>query len=119
MAVYRCTSDFPREEQYGLTQQLRRACVSIPTNIAEGCGRGSDPELVRFLWIAQGSAAEVEYQLLLCKDLAFIDQPTHASLESKTREVQRMLTSLTQKLSHAPNRHTTVTSQRSRLKTGY
>jgi len=61
LAVYKATAAFPRKELYGLTSQIRRACASIPANIAEGCGRGGDPELARFLQIAMGSASELEY----------------------------------------------------------
>jgi len=68
LAIYRVTAGFPTEERYGLTSQLRRACVSIPTNIAEGCGRNSDAELARFAEIAMGSSSEVEYLLLLSRD---------------------------------------------------
>ena len=69
LQVYRISRDFPREELYGLTSQLRRAAVSIPSNIAEGCSRGSDADFGRFLIIALGSSSEVEYQLLLARDL--------------------------------------------------
>ena len=67
LAIYKGTVRFPRTELYGLTSQIRRACVSIPANIAEGCGRGGDPELGRFLQIAMGSASELEYHLLLAR----------------------------------------------------
>ena len=60
LGVYKATQDFPKEELYGLTSQIRRASTSIPTNIAEGCGRGTDPEFARFLQIAMGSASETE-----------------------------------------------------------
>jgi four helix bundle protein len=63
--VYRISRDFPREELFGLTSQIRRCAVSIPLNMAEGCGRGSDPDFARFLVIAMGSSSELEYQLLL------------------------------------------------------
>ncbi len=69
--VYRLTSGFPKEEIYGLTAQIRRSVVSIPSNIAEGAARNSDKEFVQFLYIALGSIAELETQLLLSKDLAF------------------------------------------------
>jgi four helix bundle protein len=92
--------------------------MSIPTNIAEGCGRGNDAELVRFLWIAQGSATELEYQILLCRDLRLIDESTYVNLDEKAREVQRMLNSLIQTLSKSPNRHSAPKRQAAtRLKT--
>ena len=69
LAIYQCTRNFPREEIYGLTSQMRRAAASIAANIAEGCGRRSDAELHRFLQIARGSARELEYHLLLARDL--------------------------------------------------
>jgi four helix bundle protein len=72
LEVYKKTAPFPREELYGLTSQLRRACASIPANIAEGFGRGGNVELARFLQIGMGSAYEVEYHALLAKDLGLI-----------------------------------------------
>ncbi|MBA4391722.1 MAG: four helix bundle protein [Syntrophus sp. (in: bacteria)] len=69
--IYRLTSGFPKEEVYGLTAQIRRSVVSIPSNIAEGAARNSDKEFVQFLYIALGSLAELETQLLLSKELAF------------------------------------------------
>jgi len=94
LALYEASRVFPREEIYGLTSQLRRAAVSIGANIAEGCGRRSDGELVRFLQIARGSASEVEHHLLLARDLKFLPVNTHQDLEKRLQEVQRMLTSL-------------------------
>ncbi|HEX2327604.1 MAG TPA: four helix bundle protein [Candidatus Angelobacter sp.] len=94
IAVYEVSRTFPKDELYGLTSQLRRAAVSIGANIAEGCGRRSDGELARFLQIARGSTAEVEYHLLLARDLKFMPASTYGNLLSKLTEVQRMLTSL-------------------------
>jgi four helix bundle protein len=94
LALYSASKSFPREEIYGLTSQLRRAAVSIGANIAEGCGRRSDGEFIRFLQIARGSASELEYHLLLARDLKFMVQREHQNLESKLSEVQRMLSSL-------------------------
>jgi four helix bundle protein len=76
LAVYRATAGFPREELYGLTGQIRRSCSSIPANLAEGCGRSGDSDFARFCSIAIGSASELEYHLLLAKDLHLID-PGH------------------------------------------
>ena len=98
LAVYQTTRAFPKEERYGLTSQLRRASGSIGANIAEGCGRRSDAEMRRFVQIARGSANEVEYHLLLAKDLNFLTADEHGDLEAKVLEIQRMLTSLVQSL---------------------
>lgn len=94
LAIYAATRAFPREEVYGLTSQLRRAAVSVSANIVEGCGRRSDGEFVRFLQIARGSSAEVEYHLLLSRDLKFMPESGFQNLQRKLAEVQRMLTSL-------------------------
>lgn len=98
LAVYRATIFFPQEELYGLTSQIRRACASIPANVAEGCGRGSDAEFARFLQIAMGSASELEYHLLLARDLNLLNSSDYNQLAREVTEVKRMLTSLIQKL---------------------
>jgi four helix bundle protein len=98
LAVYRATRDFPRDELYGLTSQLRRAATSIPAKIAEGCGRNTDADFARFLDIAMGSASEVEYLLLLAADLQLLDRSEHRTLDAGTTEVKRMLTSLLARL---------------------
>jgi four helix bundle protein len=98
LAVYKATATFPRAELYGLTGQTRRACVSIPANIAEGCGRSGDAELARFLQIAMGSASELEYHLLLARDLNFLNSSNYEHLANGVTEVKRMLTSFIQKL---------------------
>ena len=72
LAVHDATGTFPREETYGLTAQLRRCSASIPANIAEGCGRSGEAELARFMLIAMGSASELEYHLLLLRDLGYL-----------------------------------------------
>ena len=69
LAIYRTTAGFPNSEMYGLTSQIRRCSISIPSNIAEGCGRSTNGDLLRFLDIAMGSAKELEYQLLLSYEL--------------------------------------------------
>jgi four helix bundle protein len=96
--VYRATRQFPADELYGLTSQLRRSCASIGANIAEGCGRSGDAELARFLQIAMGSAGEVEYHLLLANDLGLLPQDKYAPLDATICEVKRMLTSFIRKL---------------------
>ncbi|HEY2361602.1 MAG TPA: four helix bundle protein [Candidatus Angelobacter sp.] len=102
LVIYEASRSFPREEMYGLTSQLRRAVVSIGANIAEGCGRRSNGELVRFLQIARGSASEVEHHLLLARDLKFLQAVTHQDIEKRLQEVQRMLTSLVSSIQETP-----------------
>ncbi len=97
-AVYKASAGFPSSELYGLTSQIRRAASSIPANIAEGCGRGSDRDFARFLQIAMGSASELEYHLILARDLGFLDAVQHDALEQATTEVKRMLTEFVKKL---------------------
>ena len=94
LLVYGLTKRFPDDERYGLTSQLRRSVASIPANLAEGCGRGSDQDFARFVQIAMGSAAEVEYHLLLTRDLKYISQDESASASASIEEVKRMLASL-------------------------
>ena len=98
LALYQITNSFPREETYGLASQIRRAASSIPSNIAEGCGREGDPELARFCIIARGSASELEYELLLARDLKLIQLKDYETLSEQTVEIKRMLTVLVQKL---------------------
>ena len=81
LGVYRATSSFPREELYGLSSQMRRAAVSIPANIAEGCGRRSGPDFARHLQIAAGSASELEYFCMLARDLRLLDADLAQHLE--------------------------------------
>ena len=98
LVVYRETRSFPRDELYGLTSQLRRGASSIPANIAEGCGRSRDRDFARFLDIAAGSGSELEYHLLLSRDLDLLEQPAHEGLHGQTTEVKRMLTGLIRRL---------------------
>jgi len=97
-AVYKVTAHFPRTETYGLVSQMRRAAVSIPTNIAEGCGREGEAELGRFFQIAAGSASELEYEVLLAGDLGFLEEGEYDQLSEGTIEVKRMLTAFSRKL---------------------
>src|SRR5918999_5942219 len=94
LEIYRSTGSFPDRERYGLVAQLRRAAISIVSNIAEGSGRQSDRELARFLRIARGSACEVECQLLLSRDLGFLQPDGWMALDSDCREVSKMLNGL-------------------------
>jgi four helix bundle protein len=94
LAIYKITKEFPKEELYGLTSQIRRASMSIPTNIAEGCGKYTDADFARFLQIAMGSASETEYQLLLSHDLGFLNTERYSVLNADITEVKRMLASL-------------------------
>ena len=98
LSVYRATDAFPKNEMYGLTSQIRRACVSIGSNIAEGAGRSSDRELARFLDIAGGSANEVEYQLLLARDLGYLNAESYSSLNAMTNEIKRMINAFTRRI---------------------
>jgi four helix bundle protein len=94
LKVYAVTAGFPRDEQFGLTSQIRRAAASIPTNIAQGSGRNGDVEMARFLRISLGSASELEYELLLARDLSFLPVETHADLAGDVDEIKRMLAAL-------------------------
>ncbi|MEM1044260.1 MAG: four helix bundle protein [Bacteroidota bacterium] len=98
LVIYRVTAHFPKEEQYGLTSQLRRAATSVPSNIAEGCGRDSDGDFARFLRIAQGSANEVEYQLFLASDLGYLDAVVYGDLARQIAEAKRMLNAFIQRV---------------------
>jgi four helix bundle protein len=98
LGIYAATRSFPHEERYGLTAQARRSSASIPTNVAEGCGRSGPRDLARFLDIASGSASELEYQLLLARDLHYLDGATCERLTIAVSEVKRMLASFLQTL---------------------
>lgn len=92
--IYRSTDGFPSHEGWGLTAQIRRAGISIPSNIAEGCGRGSDPDFARCLLIAMGSANELECQILLATEIGILATKEFAELEKRIHEVKRLLSSL-------------------------
>ena len=96
--IYKVTTSFPKSEMFGLNSQIRRASVSIPANIAEGCGRDGEADFARFLQIAFGSASELEYHILLARDLKFLDEKSYNNLSTHVTEVKRMLTSFIQKL---------------------
>ena len=98
LIVYRETAHWPRHEQYGLVSQTRRAAASVPSNIAEGCGRDSDAELARFISIAKGSAAELSYLLLLASELGYVSLSSYETIAKALVEVQRMLWSLERRL---------------------
>jgi len=92
--VYRVTARFPKAETYGITSQLRRAAVSVPSNIAEGMGRRSTAEFLRSLRIAYGSNCERETQLLLCRDFGYVTDEEYERLSERLAEIERMTTSL-------------------------
>jgi four helix bundle protein len=98
LACYAATKPFPREEIFGLVSQIRRAASSIPANIAEGCGRRGNAELHRFLQMAMGSASELEYHLLLAKDLGYLKTDDHQKMHTQVEEVKRMLAALIRKV---------------------
>jgi four helix bundle protein len=92
--IYQLTKRFPEDERFGLTSQMRRSAASIGANLAEGCGRGGDNEFARFVQIATGSASEVEYHILLAKDLGYLSRDDSLSLTASIQEIKRILTSL-------------------------
>ncbi|MDE0598486.1 MAG: four helix bundle protein [Dokdonia donghaensis] len=96
--IYTVSREFPQNESYSIVSQIRRASASIPTNIAEGCGRDSDAEFNRFLTIAMGSASETEYLLILSKDLQYINDEHFENLNSKVNIIKQKIYSLKQKL---------------------
>lgn len=97
--LYKVTKSFPKEEVYGLTSQLRRAALSIPSNIAEGSRRSTEKDFRSFLHIAYGSGAELEVQIMFAKDLNYISPDTCISLLNELEEIMKMLNALIQKLS--------------------
>lgn len=94
LEIYKVTKAFPKEEMFSLTSQMKRSSSSIPTNIAEGCGRSSDKDFCRFLYISYGSANELEYQIILSIDLQFIDSEDGENLLSQIEEIKKMLNGL-------------------------
>ncbi len=96
--IYAKTSNFPKEELYGITSQIRRSSISIPSNIAEGAGRKTKKEFSHFLDIARGSSFEVETQLLISKNLNYISEQSFEELTSELEEIQKMITGLQKSL---------------------
>ena len=96
--VYKTSKNFPREEVYGLTSQMRRSAISIPSNIAEGSGRSSDKELHRFLDISLGSSFELETQIIIARELEFLSREDFSDLTKKVQEEQKMITGLQKSL---------------------
>ena len=98
LAIYKATQSFPKSELYGITSQIQRAAVSVPTNIAEGCGKDSDAELGRYFKIAMGSSSELEYLLLLAHDLSYLADDQYNQIQINLVEVRKMLNAFIQKL---------------------
>jgi len=97
-SVYRETRNFPKEEIYGLTSQIRRSAVSIPSNIAEGFGRKSQQDFIRFLKISMGSLFELQTQLRIAKNLEYIGEVKFNAVFEDTREIERMLSAFIQSI---------------------
>jgi len=98
LKVYSITNKFPKDELFGIISQMRRSSSSIPTNIAEGCGRNSNPEMKRFLTIAAGSSSELEYQLILSKELQYLPENIYKELQSELIEIRKMIHSFIKNL---------------------
>ena len=96
--IYTVTNNFPKEEVFGLTSQIKRSAISIPSNIAEGLGRESSQELLRFLNISIGSLFELQTQLEIAKNIIYLDEETFNNLYEDTRELERMIVSFTNKI---------------------
>ena len=96
--IYKHVRSFPQHELYGISSQLKRAAVSIPTNIAEDCGKDTDLELARYMQISMGSASEVEYLLLLTHDLGYLPDNIYDELNTRIVEIKRMLAPFIKKL---------------------
>lgn len=101
LKIYQVSKNFPAEEKYGLTSQIRRAVASIPTNIAEGCGQNTDAQFSRYLVIAFGSASETAYLTLLAGDLEYIKPVDQIKISDDIMEIKRMLSSLISKTSES------------------
>ncbi len=98
LEVYAVSAHLQKPDAWPVRDQMFRAAISVPSNIAEGTGRGSDPDFRRFLWHSLGSCNELEYDLLLARDLGFLPGPSHDRLADQVAEVRRMLSSLVRRL---------------------
>lgn len=98
LAIYEVTKGFPKEELFALTNQMRRSATAIPTNIAEGCGRETNKDYAHFLQIALGSAFELDYQILLSKDLSYTDEKKYLELNDMVDKIRRQLAILIKKV---------------------
>lgn len=96
--IYQKTSSFPSEEKFGLTSQIRRCSVSVPSNIAEGCGRGTDSQLIHFLDVAIGSLCELETQIYLSYDLEFLSKENKNELVEEVTSIRKMTASFQENL---------------------
>jgi len=103
LEIYRVTAKFPGHEKFGLTSQIRRAVVSIPSNIAEGYGRRTTSDYIRSLHIAYGSNCELETQMMLSRDLDYVNRAILEDIEDKIQEVERMLKALINSLKKRSN----------------
>jgi four helix bundle protein len=106
LEIYRSTSSFPKQEIYGLTSQMRRAAVSIPSNIAEGKGRFYRKELLQFLFHARGSLLELQTQITIGRELGFLPPAEGKKLADMASEVGRLLNGLVNRFQDEPNAHT-------------
>ena len=102
LKIYGITTEFPAEEKYGLTSQIKRSAVSIPSNIAEGYGRKTTVDYIRMLYISYGSVCELETQILLAGDLGFIEKGELGTIKEDIAEVERMLKALIKSLENKP-----------------
>lgn len=102
LTVYRVTQNFPKAELFGLTSQLRRAAVSVPSNIVEGASRDTEAEFLRFLDMAYGSAAELDYQISLAHRLEYLEEPLYRDLRTKSSETAKVLNGLIRSLRQKP-----------------
>ena len=113
LALYRATDHFPKSELFGLTSQIRRAAASVPTNLAEGCGRWGDGDMGRFVQIAMGSASEVDYLILLARDLGYLPAGQYDAASAELDEIRRMLTALYKRIRRVPERQAAPSSANS------